>query len=88
MPNTKSAKKKLRKDIKRTKHNRQYLTKIERTLRLLKKAKDEKEKKELLNAAYSIIDKAAKRHIIHKNKAARLKAKASKLVNQSKNKKK
>lgn len=37
-----------------------------------------------LSKVYSIIDKAAKKNIIHKNKAARIKSKMQKLVGESK----
>jgi small subunit ribosomal protein S20 len=80
MPNLKSAKKKLRKDIKRTKRNKEYLVRIERAIRAIKKDKSSKNKKELIRDAYSIIDRAAKRKIIHKNKAARLKSKVERLT--------
>jgi small subunit ribosomal protein S20 len=39
---------------------------------------------ELLSAAYSAIDKAAKRNLMHANKAARLKNQLSKLVKPTK----
>jgi small subunit ribosomal protein S20 len=80
MPNLKSAKKKLRKDIKSTKRNKEYLVRIERAIRAIKKDKSSKNKKELIRDAYSIIDRAAKRKIIHKNKAARLKSKVERLT--------
>ena len=76
MPVTKSAKKKLRKDRKRTIRNKILK---ERYKRLLKKAlKDPKE--ENIRRAVSAIDKAAKRHVIHKNKAARLKSRVMKAI--------
>lgn len=66
MPITKSAKKSLR--VSQTKHA--HNTKIRIALEVgLKKAT-----KETFSSVVSIIDKAAKRHVIHKNKAARLKS--------------
>lgn len=76
MPILKNAKKKLRQDKKRTIHNE----KIKDTYKqLIKKAKAKKST-EAINAAFSSIDKAAKKNIIHQNKAARLKASISKLI--------
>lgn len=66
MPITKSAKKSLR--VSQTKQAQN--TKVRIALEVgLKKAT-----KESFSSVVSIIDKAAKRHVIHKNKAARLKS--------------
>ncbi len=80
MPNLKSAKKKLRKDIKRTKENLFYKNAVKRTIRFVAKIKDKKKLEEAVKKACSIIDKAAKKRIIHKNKAAKLKSRISKLI--------
>lgn len=75
MPILKNAKKKLRQDKKRTIHNK----KIKDALKLfLKKAKTKKTP-ESVSEAFSSIDKAVKHHLIHKNKAARVKSSLSKL---------
>ncbi len=50
-------------------------------MKKIKKATDNAKRKELLNELYEALDKAAKRNIIHRNKAARLKSKYAKLVN-------
>ncbi|HEX8965834.1 MAG TPA: 30S ribosomal protein S20 [Patescibacteria group bacterium] len=76
MPVTKSAKKKLRKDIGRTLIN----SKIERELKeLIKEAKTAKTEKAVI-AAVKATDKAAKNRILHKNKAARIKSSLSKIL--------
>lgn len=80
MPIIKSAVKKLRKDKKRTKINLKYEKQYKRLLKQVKKTKN----KDLLKLAYSKIDKAAKRKVIHKNKAARLKSRLSKFLNKNK----
>lgn len=85
MANIKSAKKKVRKDIKRTKSNDKQRQLIKKTIREVKKSKNVTA--DLLKKAYSIIDKASREKIIHKNKAARLKARVSKLFNKKKNEK-
>ncbi|MDP3724498.1 MAG: 30S ribosomal protein S20 [bacterium] len=70
MPILRSAIKKLRQDRKRTQHNRAVKTTLKHALdRVVSKptAKD-------LSSAFSLLDRAAKRHLIHPNKAARLKS--------------
>lgn len=75
MPVIKSAKKKLRHDIKRQKENKKLKNLL---LDLIKRATRSKEEK-AIKSAVKAADKAAKKHIIHKNKAARIKSKLSKL---------
>lgn len=79
MPIIRSAIKKVRKDKIRTARNR----KRELALKsLVKKARTSKIAKDL-QAAFSALDKAAKVHLIHPNKAARLKSRLSKGVTTS-----
>lgn len=83
MPIIKSAKKKLRQDKKRTRNNLRYELAFKKVLDQAKKHKKADKafkKSEFLKNAYSVIDKAAKVKVIHKNKAARLKARVSKFV--------
>lgn len=83
MPVTKSAKKKMRQDKKRTVRN----SRIKNLLKsFVKKAKKEKSQKAVAEAI-KIADKAAKNHIIAKNKAARIKSSLSKLINKKTSKK-
>jgi small subunit ribosomal protein S20 len=79
MPIIKSAKKKLRVDKRRTKVNRVYRNKLKSAL----KETREKKTKKSLQGAYRVVDRAAKKKVIHKNKAARIK---SRLVKQIKSK--
>lgn len=76
MPIIKSAIKKLRKDKKRTVINRRKENVLRDTLKKARKTPNAKN----IQEAESIIDKAAKNHLIHKNKAARLKSKLAKLL--------
>lgn len=76
MPVLKHAKKKLRQDKKRTAHNKKL---EEQYKSLLKKAKLDLSR-DNVKRAVSAIDKAAKKHLIHKNKAARLKSSLAKLA--------
>ena len=86
MPIIKSAKKKLRQDSKRTKQNKQYELAYKKIIHEVKKHKKDlpagrqEKNAELLKKAYKAIDKAAKKSIIHKNKAGRLKAMVARLL--------
>lgn len=75
MPVLKHAKKKLKQDKKRALQNK----KIKTTYKKVVKEVKVKKTKSLLSKAFSSIDKAAKNHIIHKNKASRLKSSLSRL---------
>jgi len=76
MPIIKQAKKKLRRDRKVATTN---ATK-RKTLRTAVKTYRAKSTKATLTKTASVIDKAAKFRVIHKNKAARLKSRLSKLL--------
>jgi len=76
MPIIKSAIKKLRKDRKREKVND---AKRQAYKRAIKKAQKSK-KAEDIKTAVSLIDKTVKAHLIHANKAARIKSKLAKLI--------
>lgn len=80
MPIIKSAKKKLRQDKKKQKTNEFYRAAIRRTVKQAKKTKNKKELATIVQKAYSVIGKAAKKKVIHKNKASRLKSRISKLL--------
>lgn len=83
MPNIQSAKKKMRKDVTRTKGNAVYLRAIENAIKGLIKLKGEKDDKKFRKTV-SLIDKAAKRKVFHKNKASRLKSRITKLGSKKK----
>lgn len=76
MPVTLQAAKKLRHDRVRTTQHAETRAK----LRLLVKATRASPSKKTLSAAFTALDKAAKTRVIHPNKAARLKARLSKLL--------
>jgi small subunit ribosomal protein S20 len=82
VPNIKSAKKKVRQDKKRKKLNEKYRRSMQSVVKSLNTAKSKS--KEAIKKAFSTIDKATKKKIIHKNKAARLKARISKLATRKK----
>jgi len=77
MPVTKSAKKKLRKDKVRTQENKKIKNLFKSAVKKAQTSKTEK----VVKDAIKLVDKAAKKNIIHKNKASRLKSKLSKLIN-------
>lgn len=83
MPVTKSAKKKLRKDRKRENLNQVLKIKLKKAIKQTIKAPTIKK----ISETSKIIDKAAKKGIIHSNKAARLKSKFSKHLPSNKSKK-
>lgn len=76
MPAIKSAKKKLRVDKKRESANK----KMEHLVNIFIKKAQRKPTPKSIQEAFSIIDKGAKKNIIHKNKAARIKSRLSKLI--------
>lgn len=81
MANHQSAKKRIRQSEKRRLHNKYQHKTVRNAIRKLKSITDKKEAAELFPQVVSKIDKLAKRHIIHKNKAANLKSKLTKHVN-------
>ena len=84
MPNTKSAAKRVRQDIKKRRANKARKTKIKTTMKELDAfiaEKDLERAREQLRLVFKAIDKAAKTNVIHKNKAARKKSQAARKVN-------
>lgn len=81
MANHKSALKRIRSNSAKRLRNR-YQHKTTRTyIKRLRETSDKSEAQELLKTVTSMIDKLAKKNIIHKNKAANNKSKLTKLVN-------
>lgn len=76
MPVTSSAKKALRKDRRRTLINQ----KIRRQMKKAVKEARKKPTPKLLSQASRALDRAAKKRIIHPNKASRLKSRLAKLA--------
>ena len=80
MPIIKSAKKALRRDQRRAIVNKRIKEKIKEALKKARKTPTKK----ALTLAFSALDKAAKKKVIHKNKAARLKSRLVKLLKKTK----
>ena len=87
MAHTKSAKKRIRQNQKRRLHNRYYAKSTRTAIKKLRKLHDKDEALKMLPKVVSMIDKLAKRHIIHKNKANNLKSKLYRFVNNLESKK-
>jgi small subunit ribosomal protein S20 len=75
MPVTYSSKRALRKSLRKAEVNRRVRNQMKSVIKDAKSSKNV----EALPKAYQAIDRAAKTHIIHKNKAARLKSQLAKL---------
>ena len=82
MANHQATKKDVRKATKRRERNRYYGKTTRNAIRDLKVIKVQKEAGEKLPEIASLIDRLAKKGVIHKNKAANLKSKLARRVNQ------
>jgi len=80
MANHKSALKRIRSNEKRRVLNRYQHKTTRNAVKKLRDMTDSKEAQEFLPSVISMIDKLAKKNIIHANKAANLKSKLSKKV--------
>ena len=80
MANHKSALKRIRSNYKKRLRNRFQHKTARNAIRRLKETTSKKEAKKNFPLVISMIDKLAKKNIIHRNKAANLKSKLSKLV--------
>ena len=81
MANHKDALKRIRQTEKRRLHNRYYAKNMRNEVKKFRALTDKSTAERQLPKLYSIIDKVAKRGIIHKNKAANLKSKLTKFTN-------
>ena len=75
MANHKSSIKRIRQAEKRRLHNRYYAKTMRNAVRKLRATTDKNEAVAMYPNVQKILDKLAKRNIIHKNKAANLKSK-------------
>ncbi|SNR72820.1 30S ribosomal protein S20 [Desulfurobacterium atlanticum] len=85
MPNIKSAKKRLRQNVKRRQRNRYYIRRLKTESKKVLAAVEEKNlelAKEQLKVAMKYIERAAARGVIHKNEAARRMSRIAKAVAQ------
>ncbi|OGM05607.1 hypothetical protein A2125_01525 [Candidatus Woesebacteria bacterium GWB1_43_5] len=80
MPVTKTAKRARRSSLRKKSANASLTRRLEIAIRHAR----QKPTADVLNLAVSLTDRAAKKKIIHKNKAARIKSQLSKLVKPAK----
>ncbi|WP_298732191.1 30S ribosomal protein S20 [uncultured Chitinophaga sp.] len=81
MANHKATKKDVRQSRKRNERNRYYGKTTRNAIRDLKALTDKAAAQKDLSEVVAMIDKLAKRNVIHKNKASNLKSKLTKQVN-------
>ena len=81
MANHKSAKKRNRSSEAKRTRNRIRKNALKSVVKKLRLNKDKKTASEQLISATSLLDKLAKTNLIHKNKAANLKSKLTKMIN-------
>lgn len=81
MANHKSSIKRIRQTQKRKLHNRYYAKTARNAVRKLRATTDKAVAVELLPKVSSMLDKLAKKNVIHKNKAGNLKSKLTLMVN-------
>lgn len=78
MPVHKSAKKRLKQNKRANIQNRSIKSEIKTFAKKVEASLDEKDLKKTI----SLLDEAARKRVIHRNKASRLKSRLTKLVNQ------
>jgi ribosomal protein S20 len=79
MPVTKTAKRALRSSKNKESVNKLIVSKLEAAIRLASKSKNV----EKIKKAFSLTDKASKKKVIHKNKAARIKSSLARLLSKT-----
>ncbi|MBS4012148.1 MAG: 30S ribosomal protein S20 [Bacteroidetes bacterium] len=81
MANHKSAQKRIRANNAKRLRNRYWAKTTRNAVRKLRQSKEKAEATEKLPKVMSLLDKMAKKNLIHKNKASNLKSKLTKYVN-------
>ena len=82
MAHHKSALKRIRQSEKRRVHNKYFAKSTRNAIKALRDASDKDEAAKLYPGVVSMIDRLAKRNIIHKNKASNLKSKLAVQISQ------
>lgn len=82
MAHHKSALKRIRQNEKKRVHNKYYAKTMRNAVKTLRNTTDKEEATKLYPKVVAIIDKLAKKNIIHKNKASNLKSKLAVKINQ------
>ncbi len=81
MANHKSALKRIRQTQTKNLRNRYYAKTMRNAIKAIRSSEDKKEVADMLPKVVALIDKVAKRNIIHKKKAANLKSGIAKHAN-------
>lgn len=81
MANHKSAKKRIRQNLKRRVQNRFYKKTTRTAIKRLRSLVSQEEATTFLPKVVSMVDRLAKKNLFHKNKAANLKGSLTKYVN-------
>jgi small subunit ribosomal protein S20 len=74
LPNVKSAEKRMRTNAIRAERNRQFRSRMRTALKKVRGASDAATASDAFREAASLLDRAARKRIIHPNKAARAKS--------------
>ena len=82
MAHHKSALKRIRQTEKKRVHNKYYAKTMRNAVKALRNTTDKEEAVKLYPKVVSMIDKLAKKNVIHKNKASNLKSKLAVQINQ------
>jgi small subunit ribosomal protein S20 len=80
MANHKSSLKRIRQDRKKNLHNKYYAKTMRNAVRKLRAVTDKQEAAEQYPKVQQMLDKLAKKNVIHKNKAANIKSSLSKHI--------
>lgn len=80
MPRIKSAKKRMRQTKTRTAHNRAERSELRTVIKKVRSAGTGEEAQAALKQAASLIDRAGRKNLVHRNTAARTKSRLAKLV--------
>ncbi|MBT4979568.1 MAG: 30S ribosomal protein S20 [Gemmatimonadetes bacterium] len=80
MPKLRSAKKTLRNRIKATERNRAIRSRMRTAIKRVHQASDKTTAETALQSAISVVDKTARKGILHKNTAARYKSRLHRFV--------
>ena len=81
MANHKSAQKRIRSNETKKDRNKYQAKTMRNALKNIRSTKDKKQAAEMLPQVSSLLDKLAKKNVIHKSKASNLKSKLTKMVN-------
>jgi len=81
MANHQSAKKRVRQIEKRKEHNKYYAKTMRNAVKKLRNTTEKSEAEAMYPKVTSMIDRMAKKHIIHKNKASNLKSSLAHHIN-------